>query len=61
VGRYNIYHGSFPCHTCKVEVKTLRLYTDDKEMTWMCPDKHVSTVSLKTKKSRKDFDDEAQQ
>lgn len=58
MGRYNIYHGSFLCHTCKAEVKTLRLYSEEKELTWMCPDRHVSTVSLKTKKKKEDYERE---
>lgn len=56
MGKYTIYHGTFICHTCKAEVKSLRLYASDKEMTWMCQDKHVSVVKLNTKKSRKDYE-----
>lgn len=43
---YTIYQGKFVCHTCKIEVKTLRLYAETKEMTWMCKDKHLSTVKF---------------
>lgn len=43
---YTIYEGKFVCHTCKIEVKTLRLYAETKEMTWMCKDKHLSTVKF---------------
>lgn len=43
---YTIYQGKFVCHTCKVEVKTLRLYAETKEMTWMCKDKHLSSVKF---------------
>jgi hypothetical protein len=56
MGKYTIYPGSFRCHTCKVEVKTLRSYSEEKELTWMCPDKHLSVVKLNTKKSRKDYE-----
>jgi hypothetical protein len=59
MAKYNIYPGKFLCHVCKVEVKTLRLYAETKELTWMCPEKHVSTVDLNTKKSRKDYDETA--
>ena len=59
MAKYNVYQGQFVCHTCKAEVKSIRSYPEEKELTWMCPDGHISTVSLKTKKSRKDFDDEA--
>ena len=58
MARYNIYSGTFVCHTCKAEVKTLRLYAETKEMTWMCPDRHVSVVSLKTKKNKEDYERE---
>ena len=43
---YTVYHGKFLCHTCKVEVGTLRLYPETKEMTWMCKDKHLSSVKF---------------
>lgn len=58
MARYDIYAGSFPCHTCKVEVKTLRLYPSTKELTWMCPEKHLSTVNLNIKKTKKDYERE---
>jgi hypothetical protein len=43
---YTIYSGQFVCHTCKAEVKTLRLYAETKTMTWMCKEKHLSTVKF---------------
>jgi hypothetical protein len=43
---YTVYQGEFICHTCKTEVKTLRLYAETKEMTWMCKDKHLSSVKF---------------
>lgn len=54
---YTIYEGKFVCHTCKIEVKTLRLYAETKEMTWMCKDKHLSKVNL-GKRKKSDFDGE---
>jgi hypothetical protein len=56
MAKYNVYQGEFRCHVCKAEVKSLRSYIDDKQLTWMCPDKHVSTVNLNTKKKAKDFE-----
>lgn len=50
MANYTVYHGQFVCHTCKVEVKTLRLYPDIKELTWMCPEKHLSRVQIVKKK-----------
>jgi hypothetical protein len=58
MARYNIYHGVFPCHVCKVDVLTLRLYYDTKQLTWMCPEKHLSSVDLNTKKTKKDYERE---
>jgi hypothetical protein len=56
MAKYTVYEGKFPCHTCKVEVKTVRNYYIEKKLTWMCPEKHVSVVDLNTKKSRKDYE-----
>lgn len=54
MSKYTIYPGEFVCHTCKKTVKTLRLYGQEKEMTWMCEDKHLSTATLK--KTKKDYE-----
>jgi hypothetical protein len=43
---YTVYHGKFVCHECKCEVTSLRLYADTKTMTWMCKDKHLSSVKF---------------
>jgi hypothetical protein len=56
MAKYNVYQGQFICHVCKAEVKSIRSYPEEKELTWMCPDKHVSVVSLNTKKKAKDFE-----
>ena len=49
---YTVYPGLFICQTCKAEVRTLRLYAETKTMTWMCKDKHLSTIYVgKRKKS----------
>jgi hypothetical protein len=53
---YTIFPGKFQCHTCKGEVGTLRLYEATKVITWMCPSKHVSRVSLQTKKNKRDYE-----
>lgn len=57
MANYSVYHGKFPCHTCKEEVKTLRLYPDTKESTWMCSKKHLSKVSF-GKRKKKDYERE---
>ena len=58
MARYEILQGSFTCHTCKEVVATLRWHQTTKEMTWMCKDKHLSTVNLNTKKKKADYDRE---
>lgn len=52
MGKYNIYQGQFRCHVCKAEVKTLRSYPDEKKLTWMCSEKHISEVDLNTRKKK---------
>lgn len=56
MSKYVIHPGEFTCHTCKKNVKTLRHYPKDKLLTWMCEDKHLSSVNLETKRSKKDYD-----
>jgi transposase-like protein len=56
MAKYNVYPGKFVCHTCGAEVQTLRSYPLEKRLTWMCSDKHVSEISLSTKKSKKDYE-----
>jgi len=58
MSKYTIYPGEFPCHTCKKMVKTVRLYGQEKEITWMCEDRHLSSVSLYKKKTKKDYERE---
>ena len=49
-----VFHGLFPCHTCKEEVKSIRLWTSTAKVTWMCSKKHVSeSLLVKTKKDYK--------
>ena len=54
---YSVYAGKFICKTCKIEVLTLRCYADTKTLTWMCKDKHLTTVYL-GKRKKSDFDGE---
>jgi hypothetical protein len=57
VSNYVLFNGKFPCHTCKTEVLSLRCYPHLQKLTWMCKDKHLSEVSLKTK-TKKDYERE---
>lgn len=55
--KYTVYSGDFPCHTCKVVSKSLRLYSETKEATWMCNDGHLTSVSFSAKKkTKKDYE-----
>lgn len=57
MANYTVYNGKFPCHTCKEEVRTMRVYAETKEATWMCPSKHLSKVSF-GKRKKKDYERE---
>lgn len=48
---YSIFKGVFQCHTCKEDVKVLRLYTETTDLTWMCAKKHVSKVTILQRRS----------
>lgn len=54
--RYTIYQGKFVCHECKEVVHTMRNYFVSKQLTWVCSNKHLSKVSLQTKKTKKDYE-----
>jgi hypothetical protein len=58
MAKYNIYQGKFKCQECGKDVSSLRSYPDTKELSWMCSDKHLSTVNLNTKKTKKDYERE---
>jgi hypothetical protein len=56
--KYDVYKGRFNCHTCKTEVPSIRWYWTLKELTWLCPDGHLSKVNLTTKRSRDSYERE---
>lgn len=58
MAKYNIYQGQFKCQECGKDVGSLRSYPETKQLTWMCPDKHLSTVNLNVKKNKKDYERE---
>ena len=56
---FKVFTGKFICQKCKLEVTSLRLWTETGDATWMCTSKHVSRVGLiPSKKKKKDFQDE---
>ena len=56
--KYDVHKGKFNCHTCKVEVSSVRWYWTLKELTWLCSDGHLSKVNLNTKKSKRSYERE---
>jgi len=52
--RFTVYEGKFPCHTCKEEVTSIRLWKETLELTWMCPKKHLSKANMIM--TRKDYE-----
>jgi len=57
MSKYTVYPGEFLCQVCKKLVKTIRLYSKDMYLTWMCEDKHLSEVNLRPK-TKKDYERE---
>ena len=56
---FSVYSGKFICKKCNEEVKSLRLWNETGDATWMCESKHVSRVALIPDKRRKvDFNSE---
>jgi hypothetical protein len=56
---FTVYKGSFNCKTCDIEVHSCRLWYETGEVSWMCKDKHLSTVQLiHVKKTKKDYERE---
>jgi hypothetical protein len=57
--RFSTYPGKFPCKQCEEEVKSLRLWIETGDATWMCSNKHLSRVQLiPKKKTKKDYERE---
>ncbi len=52
--KFSVYTGKFPCHTCKEEVTSLRLWKESLELTWMCTKKHLSKSQIKM--TKKDYE-----
>jgi hypothetical protein len=53
---YSTYEGKFVCHSCRAEVRSLRMYYDQKKITWLCHNRHLSEVNLNTRKYKKDYE-----
>lgn len=56
MAKYNVYAGKYVCQICAAEVSTARSYPSEKKITWVCSEKHLSEVSLNTRKTRADFE-----
>ncbi len=46
MGKYSVYSGKFPCHTCKEEARSMRMYPDTGVGSWMCSKKHLTEVVI---------------
>lgn len=44
--KFKVFSGKFHCQFCKEEVKSLRLWLETADLTWMCTQKHISKVPL---------------
>ena len=56
---FTVYKGKFICKVCGIEVNSMRLWHETADCSWMCKDKHLSTVSLMPpKKTKKDYERE---
>ena len=44
--KFKTFKGTFPCHICKEDVLSLRLWLDTASLTWMCSQKHITKVPL---------------
>lgn len=56
MAKYSVYAGEFLCHTCKENVKSMRLYPETYEVSWMCSQKHLTRVIIYKKKTKKDYE-----
>lgn len=52
--KFAVFEGKFPCHTCKEEVTSLRLWRESLELTWMCTKKHLSKANITM--TKKDYE-----
>jgi hypothetical protein len=55
MAKYSVYPGKFKCQECGKDVMSLRSYSESKELTWMCSEKHLSKINLSLKKKKKDY------
>lgn len=44
--KFRVFDGKFYCKNCNEEVKSLRLWLETADVTWMCTQKHISRVPL---------------
>jgi hypothetical protein len=52
---FTVYPGQFICKTCDEVVKTMRYWKDTVSVSWMCSNKHISSVDI-LPPSRKDHE-----
>ena len=52
MAKYTVYQGELKCIHCGMDVKSFRSYPNEKKLSWACAEKHITEVSLETKKSK---------
>ncbi len=55
--RFSTFAGQFICQKCNENVDVCRLWSETKDVTWMCSKKHISKVSL-IPKTKRDYENE---
>jgi hypothetical protein len=54
---FTVYQGEFICKICEEEVKTMRYWKSTVSVSWMCSQKHISSVDI-LPPTRKDYERE---
>ena len=49
LNNFSTYKGKFVCQKCNEEVIVCRLWTETRDLTWMCTKKHMSKVTFPQK------------
>lgn len=57
MAKYTVYQGELKCSACGMDVKSFRHYPTGKMLSWACAERHVTEVSLSTKKDKSSFDE----
>lgn len=56
MAKYTVYQGELKCSECGADVRSFRHYPVGKLLSWACPEKHVTEVSLNTRRSKDSYE-----